>query len=1074
MNGLIIAVNNQRIHRYFKRGIVQMLRWILILFVISQTTFFLPAFAQSKLWTEISPNNNQAISRVQNIPFLPSNYRLLSLDESLLSNKLNPLSVQRTSVQQPVSLDLPLPNGKMVSVDIGDSAVMPPVLAAKFPEIKTYRLLSRIGTVLSGRIDYTPNGFHAMLDTEQGTVFIDPRQNNGDRVYISYYKKNYQPVERIIEPRNCAVNKTFLKEQPSFHKKSLASITANRSGDQLRTYRLAVAATGEYTNFHGGTVAAGMAAIVTTINRVNQIYNRDLSVQLQLVANNDLIVYTNGTTDPYSNNNGGAMLSENIANLSSVIGNNDYDVGHVFSTNGGGVAFLGVICNNDFKGGGVTGTSNPINDPFYIDFVAHELGHQFAGNHIFNGNSGNCSGFSRNGNTAYEPGSGSTIQGYAGICGSDNLQSNTDPMFSSQSIDEMVYHTVSGSGASCGTTTANGNTAPNNVNAGADYTIPAHTPFEMTGSATDIDGDTLTYSWEQFDLGPAQGVNEGDNGSSPLFRAFLPSTSPTRTFPRLTDLLNNTIIIGETLPTTTRTLTMRLTVRDQNGGVDKDTAILSVEDTGVGFEVTSQNSTTTLQSDSAVDITWNVAGTTGAPINCPSVDVLMSTDGGLTFPTTLSSGVANDGAQSVILPSITATEVRFKVKCSNNIYFDINNANITIEDIPVIMTYEDAPASPISFGNTTVPCGSPITRIINIPDSFIVDDMLFGLTTDHTRRGDIQVTITSPYLTTAEVIDSNQSDNNANYDVLLDDSQSSPLNNNLNDDTSAPFYNRAAAPGGALSVFNGENASGDWLISVCDVFSGDDGLYYRSALKFPLPDFDNDGIPDLNDPDDDNDGAPDVSEVANSTDPLDNTDYPQPYSDVDNTHPAYTSSLLLTDSGIVDECDNSRFCPDQLVTNNLFAKWALKSSGTNSPPIGTSSPVSDVNIGSPAVFGDGDFAADWIVEYLNQNLTYGCDGSDTIPPTLFCPQGVVTKASAAFLALRALEGPSYMPPMATGSVFNDVDATDYAADWVEELFNRGEAALCEGEITQAPRRFCPQGIMTRGDLANLLQRVFAP
>ena len=204
---------------------------------------------------------------------------------------------QRTTAPIAISLDLPLPNGDMVSVEIVESAVLPPSLASKYPDIKTYRIQDSAGIVLSGRIDFTPQGFHAMLDTEQGTVFIDPRQNSSERVYISYYRNDYQPIERTVEPRSCGVDEAFIQAQGRLQGKSPDPLLANRSGDQLRTYRLAVAATGEYTTFHGGTVALGLAAIVTTINRVNQTYNRDLSVHLQLVTDNDQVIYTDGTAD---------------------------------------------------------------------------------------------------------------------------------------------------------------------------------------------------------------------------------------------------------------------------------------------------------------------------------------------------------------------------------------------------------------------------------------------------------------------------------------------------------------------------------------------------------------------------------------------------------------------------------------------------------------------------------------------------------------------------------------------------------------------------------------------------------
>ena len=453
-------------------------------------------------------------------------------------------------------------------------------------------------------------------------------------------------------------------------------------GTQLRTYELAVATTGEYTQFHGGTVAAGLSAVVVTMNRVNGIYENDLAVRMELVPNNDSLIYTNANTDPYTNNSGFAMLAENQSNVDAVIGSANYDVGHVFSTGGGGIASLGVIGVNGLKARGVTGLPSPIGDPFDVDYVAHELGHQYGGNHTFNGDSGNCSGGNRNGSTAYEPGSGASIQAYAGICGNDNLQNNSDPMFHSESIDEIRALVTSGTANAVATITATGNSIPT-VDAGADFVIPAGTPFELTAVGTDADaGDVLTYSWEQRDLGPQQDVNGGDNGSSPLFRSYDPSQSSTRVFPRLADLVNNTTSVGETLPTTDRTMNFRVVARDNSaggGGVVSDDMTVDVNPTGSAFQVTSQNAGGSWIGNTQETISWDVAGTTGNGINAANVDIFLSTDGGLNYDTLLLAGTPNDGSQAIDVPNIETTQARIKVKASGNIFFDINNANISID-----------------------------------------------------------------------------------------------------------------------------------------------------------------------------------------------------------------------------------------------------------------------------------------------------------------------------------------------------------------------------------------------------------
>ncbi len=344
------------------------------------------------------------------------------------------------------------------------------------------------------------------------------------------------------------------------------------------------------------------------------------------------------------------------------------------------MANLRVPCTGT-KARGVTGSSNPVGDGFDVDYVAHEMGHQFGANHTFNGTTGNCGGGNRSSSAAYEPGSGSTIMAYAGICGAEDLQPHSDDTFHTKSFDEIVAFSTGVTGSSCAAITATGNTAPS-VDAGAAYTIPEQTPFTLTGSASDAEAPgSLTYMWEELDLGAAAPPNDDVAAARPIFRSFVPLTVPSRTFPRLSDILANIATLGESMSTRDRTLTFRLTARDNQlggGGVDWDTTTVTVAAAAGPFTVTQPNTAASWAGNSTQTITWAVAGTDLAPVSCASVAIALSTDGGNTFPTVIAATTANDGTESITVPNLPTTQARIRVSCVGNVFFDVSNADFTI------------------------------------------------------------------------------------------------------------------------------------------------------------------------------------------------------------------------------------------------------------------------------------------------------------------------------------------------------------------------------------------------------------
>ena len=662
-------------------------------------------FPDGALWHDV---DQSAIPHTGNRDIVPARYRVVAADEAALATLLRSAPLETTATgphNSPAVITLPLPDGTNALFSFVEAPIMAAPLAAQFPNIKTYLGQGLDDRTATARFDRTQFGFHALVLAASGAVFIDPYQRGDTTHYISYYKQDFIPTpgDLMVE---LGIDQSEIRVPPGRPK---SKIQPPPSGPQLRTYRLALAATGEYTIYHGGTVGGAMAAINTSVNRVVGVYEREFSVRMVLVPNNANVVYTDPTTDPYTNNNGFAMLAQNQATLDAIIGPANYDIGHVFSTGGGGVAGLGVVCATGSKARGVTGSSNPVGDPFDIDYVAHEMGHQYDGNHTFNGTTSNCGGGNRNGSTAWEPGSGSTIMAYAGICGAEDLQPHSDPYFHVGNFDEISAFTQLGGGNACAAITNTGNNFPT-VNAGPAYTIPNQTPFKLTGSATDPDGDALTYAWEQFDIG-AQAPPNTDNGNRPIFRSFNPVPVPYRFFPKLTDILSNTLTFGEAYPTTNRNLTFRLTARDNRagaGGVNYDEVDLTVTTTSGPFAVTSPNTAVTWPGGSNQTVTWDVANTTAAPVSCANVDLTLSTDGGATFSNTLAAGTPNDGTQQVAAPNVDTTTARVMVQCSDNIFLDISDTNFTITLGPTATPTLPVPTETATPDATATPTACPL------------------------------------------------------------------------------------------------------------------------------------------------------------------------------------------------------------------------------------------------------------------------------------------------------------------------------------------------------------------------------
>ncbi len=646
------------------------------LLTVALLTFSSIAFSQTgkSLWNTTTKKSDMI--PLESRMILPEkNLFTLNLDQlrTVLANAPQRFSEARSNG---ITLSIPNENGVLESFRVYENSVLDPALAARYPEIKSYIGIGIDNPTATSYFSVSPLGFKAMtLSADKAAVFIEPISQ--DLTTYTVYRKSDKV--RSLNAFECSVIDEVAPQVDQ------STLRPNADDSTLRTFRLAMSCTGEYTAYFGGTKALALAAINNSITRCNGVFEKDFGVRMVIIANTDLVIYTSASTDPYAAASSMSQWNSQLqSTLTSVIGEANYDVGHLFGATGGGgnAGCIGCVCVNGSKGSGYTSPADgiPSGDNFDIDYVAHELGHQFGANHTFS--------MSNEGTGAnMEPGSGSTIMGYAGITSQD-VQPHSDAYFHAISIQQVTNNIKA---KTCQTNTATGNAVPT-ANAGLDYTIPKSTPFMLTGSGTDANGDALTYNWEQFDnaASTATGASSAASAtrtSGPTFRSYNSSTSPVRYFPRLQSVLAGatttagTEITVEALPSVARTMNFRLTVRDNRAGGsanNSDDMIVTVNGTAGPFTVSAPNTAVTYAGNSSQTVTWNVAGTTANGVNCANVDILLSTDGGLTYPYTLVAATPNDGTQAVTIPNLAGTTNRIMVKGTNHIFFDVSNANFTI------------------------------------------------------------------------------------------------------------------------------------------------------------------------------------------------------------------------------------------------------------------------------------------------------------------------------------------------------------------------------------------------------------
>ena len=743
------------------------------------------------------------------------------LNENLFTQKI--AASGKTSKIAASEITIPNAEGVLERFMVWESSNFDPELQAKYPEIRAY-----IGTGLDDKtakihFSVAPIGVQTMvLRSGKTSEFIEQNPENKSE-YVLFTSKNTDTSKSLI----CKT-----KDES----KNISNKTAKTASNTktLKTLRLAISCTGEYTTFFGGTKAGALAGMNATMTRVNAIFNKDLAVQLKLIANNEDVIYINAATDPYSNAQAGANGAWNLEvqqTLTTVIGNNGYDIGHLFgrSGNGGDAGCIGCVCDNPVsatddaaKGSAFSSPSNniPQGVTFDIDYVAHEMGHQLGATHTFSYETEGTG-------TNVEPGSGSTIMGYAGVTRDYDIQNSSDDYFAYTSILQIQNNLAT---KSCPVSTPINNNPPI-VIAGSDYTIPISTPFVLTGTGSDPDGDIVTYTWEQNDSATTA---SGDNSiarpskpDGPLFRSLPPASSAVRYMPSFSSVLQNRLTTTwESVSSVGRDLHFSLTGRD-NSVLDTpqtNTGNMVVTVSSVGpFVVTSQNTTDIgWQKGSFQPITWNVNNTNTLQ-GSANVNIKLSTDGGLTFPIILASNTPNDGSEIITVPSdVAATNCRILIEPTANIYYALNTDSFAIgySSTTTCNTYSFGSAFSIPFSSS----GSFTTKTVAVPASTgTVSDVNVAVNVTHDRFSDIEIQIVSPQGTVVKLYDKD-------CDII-----SSTLILGY-DDSGVAFdcsktTSQIVLPIESLSAFNGQNPLGTWTFRVRDAVSGGFGTINSASIN---------------------------------------------------------------------------------------------------------------------------------------------------------------------------------------------------------------------------------------------------
>lgn len=795
------------------------------LFFISICFFLVNSlFAQQNFWFPVDFQDINMKKSIDN-HFIISHKHYFSLDKSSLFTQLELAPNRHERVKSDLILNIPNHKGGFEPYQIFKTQTLSSQLAQKYPSINSYvgKSLDNGSNII--RLTTTPQGVYIMiLSPNNGQFFINPVDDKG-QYYMSFLKSDAY-----------GLNQTDCKFEGQTYSPVNYSIPNNDQSlgiDEgfLRIYDFALACTGEYAQFQieqaglsdasqTDKIAAILAAMTVTLDRVNSIYERDLGVSMRLIPNNELLIFLDSEDDPYSNNSASTMLNENQITVDSTIGFENYDIGHVFGTGDVGIAILGSVCSNGLKAQGVTGSSSPTGDPFNIDYVAHEMGHQFGANHTQNND---CQ---RNSVTAVEPGSASTIMGYAGIC-EPNIQNFSDAYFHQVSIDEISTNITNSFGSTCGEFVGESNSAPV-LTALPNYTIPYGTAFYLDVEATDAEDDVLSYNWEQIDNDESTQPPMSNSAQGPNFRSLPSKSDSRRYFPDFNSVLNNNLQpTWEVIPSIPRTMEFAVTVRDNNiqvGQTSTDFTTVTFVNAGP-FQVTSQNTNDiNWLPDENETITWDVAGTTSNGINTSEVNILLSIDGGENFDIILASNTPNDGIEDITVPSLKSSSCRIMIKPVDNIYYALNFSEFSIDTIIECENYTNESQMSIPDGVGDNQQGEMVESVINITEDFTnIDDINIKLDVTHTWINDLFIRLKNPngdYITLWE----RNCNNQAGIDITLNDAGNALTSPGSDcDDLLTGIYAPKDTTTNLMNLFS-SGTFGNWILEISDFWNQDTGM----------------------------------------------------------------------------------------------------------------------------------------------------------------------------------------------------------------------------------------------------------